>query len=158
MKRMSIMGLGTSFAICTGARRNRAKTLNNLAYLDVIIERFKKVIIENLDFRELIPRYDRAGTLFYCDPPYVPETRVGGGYTYEMTRADHEDLVEILQAVKGKVMLSGYQNDLYDGLGWRVVKWKTNTSGGRLRDGIVNTRTECLYMNYDALVTQEVLF
>lgn len=30
-------------------------------------------------------RYDRTGTLFYLDPPCVPETRVSGGYEHEMT-------------------------------------------------------------------------
>lgn len=38
--------------------------------LEDIHERLSGVIIENLDWTNLIDRYDRQGTLFYCDPPY----------------------------------------------------------------------------------------
>ena len=34
-------------------------------------ERLDRVYIERLDWRELLPRYDRAGALFYVDPPYT---------------------------------------------------------------------------------------
>jgi hypothetical protein len=32
-----------------------------------------------------------------------------------MTEADHAELLAVLRACKGKVMLSGYLSDLYDG-------------------------------------------
>lgn len=34
-------------------------------------ERLRKVIIEHLDFEQLIRTYDRPNALFYCDPPYM---------------------------------------------------------------------------------------
>lgn len=45
-----------------------------------------------------------------------------------MTREDHEELVEILLSVQGKVMLSGYKNDVYARLeeaGWHRVDYHT---------------------------------
>lgn len=45
--------------------------LNRLApLLEDVHERLSGVVIENLDWLDFINRYDRAGTLFYLDPPY----------------------------------------------------------------------------------------
>lgn len=38
--------------------------------LEAAHERLEGVVFENLDWAELIPRYDTAETLFYLDPPY----------------------------------------------------------------------------------------
>jgi DNA adenine methylase len=40
------------------------------AILEAAHERLASVVIECLPYQELLPRYDRAGTLFYLDPPY----------------------------------------------------------------------------------------
>lgn len=100
--------------------------------------RLRDVIIESLDFRRLIPLYDHPDALFYVDPPYVSSTRSSGHrktYTHEMSDADHADLLQILQGLKGMVALSGYDSDLYaEALkGWRVerVKARAQTNAGR---------------------------
>lgn len=36
-------------------------------------DRFKRVQIEQLDFEDLLKRYDSEQTFFYCDPPYMDE-------------------------------------------------------------------------------------
>lgn len=51
-------------------RGGRFNLLKLAPMLEDIHERLTGVIIENMDWLELINRYDRAGTLFYCDPPY----------------------------------------------------------------------------------------
>jgi DNA adenine methylase len=57
-------------------------------------------------------------TLFYLDSPYVPETRADPttNGTYEMTREEHFDLLDLIgcDARSGRVMISGYSNQLYD--------------------------------------------
>jgi len=134
---------------------------NVLYLLPLIADRLSLAEIECRDFRELIPIYDTENTFFYLDPPYVPSTRRAGGYKHELSAEDHIELVEMLKGIKGKAMLSGYPNDLYDTLGWNKQEWKTSCSAvGRTRaaglqgKGSVSAdsrheRTECVWMNYE---------
>lgn len=72
-------------------------------------DRLRKVIIEHLDFEQLIHSYDRPGALFYCDPPYVGTERY---YRTEFSQQDHERLANILHGIKGKFLLSYNDCDL----------------------------------------------
>ncbi|HBE9106893.1 TPA: SMI1/KNR4 family protein [Clostridioides difficile] len=76
--------------------------------------KLEEIRVENNDFRESLRKHDSYNTLFYLDPPYVPETRtLKNGYKYELSIDDHEILVDILLNIKGKVVLSGYDNEIY---------------------------------------------
>lgn len=56
------------------AKTNAASSyVNATERLDRWQERFRGVQIEQLDFAELISRYDTPETLFYADPPYMDE-------------------------------------------------------------------------------------
>jgi DNA adenine methylase len=64
---------------------------------------------------DVIRSEDGPATLYYLDPPYLPETRTAREvYTLEMTEADHRELLDALRQVQGKVILSGYPSALYD--------------------------------------------
>lgn len=94
--------------------------------LPAVVERFRRVQIENLPWQEIIQRYDTPETLFYCDPPYLLSTRNGHvGYEYEMTVEEHRELAEALNSVKGHVVLSGYASPEYDEwyAGWKRVEF-----------------------------------
>lgn len=80
----------------------------------------------------------------YLDPPYLPGTRKGYLYKYEMDRQGHESLLESIINHPGKILISGYENELYEKYltGWRKAKKETNAENG-LR------RTEVLWMNYN---------
>lgn len=69
---------------------------------DKISERMAKTYIENLDFEELIQKYDREYTVFFCDPPYYELT----GYEIEFKKEDHLRLQNILSGIKGKFLLT----------------------------------------------------
>ena len=101
----------------TSTRRGMAMTcstwLSCIEMLPQIHARLQRVQIENADFRTILDRYDTPKTLFYCDPPYIPETRKAGGYTHEMTAEDQQELVSLLLRLKGKVVLSGYNHEIY---------------------------------------------
>ena len=73
----------------------------------------------------LFPLYDSPATLYYVDPPYLPETRVSGEYRHELTTDDHVALAALLHRVRGMVVLSGYRSALYADLyaGWRSVSF-----------------------------------
>jgi len=119
------------------------------AVLPAVVERFRRVQIENLPWQEIIRRYDTPETLFCCDPPYLLSTRNSHGeYAYEMTVEEHRELAEVLNSVKGHVVLSGYASPEYDEwyAGWERVEFGAAMSArldkGRSRDG----RTEVLWI------------
>ena len=71
-----------------------------------VYERLRTVIIENLDWRECIDRYDRVNTVMYLDPPY-PQN--GCNYAHNMRSwEDHHLLAERLSKTKCKWILSSY--------------------------------------------------
>lgn len=107
-------------------------------------ERLKGVQIENLPAVELIKRYDTSDVFIYADPPYLHGTRKNYLYKHEMSETDHKELLKLLTVHPGKVLLSGYDNDLYNKMlgGWNKVQKDTQAEGGR-------RRTETLWMNYD---------
>lgn len=84
-----------------GARFNVMKLEPMLADIH---ERLAGVVIEQLDFGDFIRRYDRAGMLFYLDPPYWGcETDYGQDV---FGRADFERLAGQLAGIKGRFVLS----------------------------------------------------
>lgn len=87
-----------------------------------IRDRLARVQIENRDALDILKAWDSPGTVFYCDPPYVLETRRKIKY-YAVEPGDdyHVQLVESLAHVKGAVILSGYLHPIYNRLadfGW----------------------------------------
>ena len=142
----SAMGFGTSsIGRTTGFRasstRNGQTPANDLRFfpyaLMPLIERLKGVTIENRDALEVIRAHDSLETAHYIDPPYVASTRDHGrDYRHEMDDADHARLAEALHALKGFVILSGYNSPLYADLypGWRKVYRATraDAAGERL--------------------------
>lgn len=84
--------------------------------------------------------------LHYVDPPYVHETRqtvnAGRGYRHEMTNEQHAQLGVLLNQVKGAVVLSGYDCDLYREV---YAGWERIEKTGPFCDGALQ-RTEVLWM------------
>jgi DNA adenine methylase len=105
--------------------------LSSVQNLYTVSQRLRRVQIENIDFREMLKKYDRAETFFYLDPPYVPGTRrTKKIYQYEMTREDHHELTNLLLNLKGQAILSGYRDEEIhaplEQAGWKKVDiaWK----------------------------------
>ena len=74
------------------------------AVLEAAHERLAGVVIERLPYSELLRRYDRPETLFYCDPPYWGgETDYGPGV---FEREDFARLAEQLRGLRGRFLLS----------------------------------------------------
>ncbi len=123
------------------------------ANLMQVAARFQGVVVEHRPALDVILRYDDCGALFYLDPPYLPATRsdksrkAGGkyhAYSHEMSDEDHAELLQACVIVRGMVVLSGYDSDLYDDTllaqGWRKRTWPARADGGR-------ERSECLWLN-----------
>jgi DNA adenine methylase len=104
------------------------------------------VQIENRDALVLIKKYNRGNVLMYLDPPYVKSARPHHQkiYRHEMTDEDHIKLLEIITESKAKIIISGYESELY---GRYLSGWKTDRK--RVPDESGIGRTECLWLNYD---------
>ena len=87
--------------------------LNCIEGLAAVSARLRRVVLLNQPALEVIRQQDGAATLFYLDPPYLPETRAAtDNYRHEMTEEDHRELLAVIKQCQGKVMLSGYPNPL----------------------------------------------
>lgn len=108
-----------------------------------VCERLKEAQIENIDAIELIKRYDDKNTLIYCDPPYLQSLRKKNIYAHEISDEYHIRLLEVLEESKSKIVLSGYDNPLYNEAlaGWNTDEKKTTAQMGKYR-------TEKIWMNY----------
>lgn len=98
--------------------RERAYASQDWCYLPEKImqaaERLRGVQIECRPAAELIQRFNYKNVLIYSDPPYVISTRHGKQYRYEMDDQEQDYLLDVLMAHKGPVILSGYDNELYN--------------------------------------------
>ena len=102
-----------------------SRWLSGVDYLETLVERLKTTTVENLDWRKLFTKYDSETTLFYLDPPYPEEVRPGGrAYAREFIHADHQELLERVKQLSGKVVLSSYDNKLYNE---HLGEWRTQT-------------------------------
>lgn len=126
-----------------------SKFLSSIDGLADVAARLRTVMIESRPALEVISQYDGTDSLFYLDPPYLPETRHGkkaSTYAHEMTVADHERLLDALLAIKGKAMLSGYGAPLYEKKlrRWRREEFKTKAHMSNSGE----ERTEVIWCNY----------
>jgi len=105
------------------------------------------VQIECLDFRALIPKYDRQHSFFFLDPPYwkIP------GYNHDFIEQDFIDLAKILREIDGKFLMT--INDTAEVKrifkAFCISKSQLKYSCGRTAKSRAKTRTELLISNFD---------
>ncbi len=123
-----------------------SRWLGGVGTLPEIGTRLIRVQIENRPATDVIRLYDSKNTLFYCDPPYLHDTRGDSkAYGFEMREDEHVDLATVLNHCKGKVAISGYRNKLMD----RLYKgWRRFDAAPKQAHSIKQIRQECLWMNY----------
>ena len=102
---------GWGYAVSAN-RMTNGKWLPFLRRLEVINARLKHVQIECLDFEKLIKKYDSENALFYIDPPYVGAEHYYDTDTNKFRLEDHKRLAKLLKNIKGKFVLSYYENKL----------------------------------------------
>ncbi|TQI68981.1 DNA adenine methylase [Clostridium sp. KNHs216] len=98
--------------------------------------RLKDAQIECRPAVDVIQRFNRPDVLIYADPPYLLSTRkMKKQYACEMTDTDHAELLKVLLQHKGPVLLSGYDNDLYNDMlsGWQKDQILTTAEKGLRR-------------------------
>jgi DNA adenine methylase len=154
--RQSLAGRMDTFTPLSRTRTRRKMNeqcsawLTTVEGLPAVHDRLKRVVLLNRPAIDVIRSQDGPQTLFYCDPPYVQATRTATDvYSHEMTAQDHAELLDTLRQAKGKVLLSGYRNPLYDErlAGWRRVDFDlaNHAAGGNAK----RRMTECVWANFE---------
>lgn len=141
---------------------SRARTsLRRLDRLAAIAHRLRGVQIENLDWRDVLGRYDHSDAVFYLDPPYVretrrrPRTRGGKDYAQELTTDEHAEFVDRVLALTGSVLVSGYDHEVYrplEAAGFERLEFDVLCSAAATRaDSSHFARTEIVWrrVNHD---------
>ena len=105
--------------------------------------RLKEVQIEKRPALDLIQEFSRKDVCMYVDPPYVLSTRARKQYTVEMEDKDHIELLEELNQSKAKILLSGYDSELYNK---RLSNWERIEFASLAEGGL--KRVEVLWMNF----------
>ncbi len=149
----SFMGFGSNAhnaSVKTGFRANSNRSGSTPAHdwvnypksVPEFIERLRGVVIENRDAVQVMNTHDGPETLHYVDPPYPLDTRnPKHRYLHEMTLDGHAELCSVLKTLKGKVIVSGYDSEIYTALGWRSVERNAYADGAQ-------KRVEKLWLNF----------
>lgn len=149
----------SNFIDLKGKYKSKFDSFKNKLTDQKFIDHFNRITnVENLDFEELIKKYDGDNTCHYCDPPYVldGQNKKKGGEQYycnhDFTIETHERLAKTLHNVKGKFALSYYYfpqleewfpKDKYH---WEQKEFAKAASAKKGKEQ--NKGTELLIMNY----------
>ncbi len=134
-----------------GKIKNSAIDYKNAVHrLDAFERRMSSVLLECLDFREVISRYDSGSTLFFIDPPYYgKEKYYFGGFNKFL----HMELARMLHQIQGKCLVTYYGDpfilDLYRDFHVRTIDARV---GAVVKADLGEKRrkeTEYFFMNYD---------
>jgi DNA adenine methylase len=128
----------------------------SLDLLPMVSNRFQKVQIENLDWRQIFKDYDSVNTVWYLDPPYYG----ANVYEHNMTKDDHYSFCANIFKLKGFVAVSGFSNPDYDAFDWdgrhefdirnicvsQVFNENNNLKGSEASLDRNSVRKECLWI------------
>lgn len=120
-------------------------------------DRLRQAQIENCDALRIIRSRDVPDGFFYLDPPYVGSDQ---GHYDGYSQADFDELLETLENLKGKFLLSSYRNrnlaEVSKRNGWHTVEIKMKismTSRYEIKDKI-----EVMTANYPIAVDKQINF
>ena len=155
--RMSRGGLGETFAWSDRLRGGQPGDVNAWetmkTQLPEVLAKLDSTLIMNAPAVRTIRSMDGPETLFYCDPPYLHETRTARqAYgDFEMDAEAHAELLDVLSKIEGKFLLSGYRSAMYDDAaarhGWSRVDFEIANHSGQGKSK--QRRTECVWANFE---------
>lgn len=157
LNRQSRLGSNKNFVTLSKRRTRRGineqvnSWLQAIDGLPELVDRLETVAIRNTTLVKLLRQEDTEDTLFYIDPPYLHQTRgYKDAYKFEMTEDQHIEMLDELEKIEGKFVLSGYHSDLYKKYatrnGWRthemIISHCSSTEKKK------KNKTEVIWMNY----------
>ena len=126
--------------------------------LSELHQRLSKVLILNQNGIELINKYNTENVFLYLDPPYEQSTRTSARYNVDMDREGHLRLIDTCIKSRAKILISGYDHEIYDKLlvnGFKKIHFNVNTTSGTHKP---KSKTETLWLNYDIYPLLNLLY
>lgn len=123
----------------------------NLSTLEPMLEalhsRLAGVVIECLDWSDLVRRYDRADTLFYVDPPYWGCEADYGRALF--SRGEFTKLSDALRGIEGRFLLSiNDVPELRELFSWATIEPVTTSYSIASKADARGARAELLIRNF----------
>jgi DNA adenine methylase len=101
----------SSFIDLKGKYKSKYLTFRDKLSKPDWVEHFLKITeVENMDFADVIKKYDSPTTYIYLDPPYWKTENYYNNHDFD--REDHERLAKVLNGIQGKFSLSYYDFEL----------------------------------------------
>ena len=101
----------SSFIDLKGKYKSKYLTFRDKLSKPEWVEHFIKISkVENMDFADVIAKYDSPTTYIYLDPPYWKTENYYSNHDFD--RNDHERLAKVLHEIKGNFSLSYYDFEL----------------------------------------------
>ena len=101
----------SSFIDLKGKYKSKYLTFRDKLSKPDWVEHFLRIThVENMDFQDVIQKYDSPSTYIYLDPPYWKTENYYNNHDFD--RKDHERLANVLNNVQGKFSLSYYDFEL----------------------------------------------
>lgn len=97
----------SSFIDLKGKYKSKYLTFRDKLMKPDWVEHFVKITnVENLDFADVIQKYDTPKTYFYNDPPYFSTENYYSNHDFG--RSDHERFANAIKPIQGKFSISYY--------------------------------------------------
>jgi DNA adenine methylase len=115
------------------------------------VEHFLKITdVENMDFADVINKYDSESTYIYLDPPYWKTENYYSNHDFDSK--DHERLANVLNGIQGKFSLSYYDfPQLHDWFPINQYRWERKEfakAAAAKKNVKQNMGEELLILNY----------
>jgi DNA adenine methylase len=141
----------SSFIDLKGKYRSKYLSFRDKLSKPAWIAHFDKIThVENLDFQQVIEKYDSPSTYIYLDPPYWKTENYYNNHDFD--RNDHERLANVLNTVQSKFSLSYYDfpllHDWFPEERFRWEKKQFAKAAAAKKNVKQNLAEELLIMNY----------
>ena len=102
-------------------------------FTEHLCSRLDKVTIENRDALQVIKTYDSQNAFHFVDPPYINSDC--GHYEGSFNEMNMEDLLKLLECIKGKFMLTMFPLPMIEDYaiknGWRIHRIERTISASK---------------------------
>jgi DNA adenine methylase len=142
----------SSYIDLKGKYKSKYLTFRDKLKNEKWVEKFLSIThVKNMDFEDVIKKFDSPTTYIYLDPPYWKTENYYSNHDFD--RDDHERLAKALKGIKGKFSLSYYDFDLlHDWFPEDEYVWESKDfakAAAASKGKTQNKGTELLIMNYE---------